>query len=288
MFEPYKKLLTIGITAYNDEKYIAQTLDSCVNQAGQIIICDNGSTDGTSRICAEYAKKYSHIQYNKLEQDLGKCYGFNFVLKETMSKYFMWLGAHDYIDDNYTSPMIHMLENCDGAVGSYPASRSVTTDGQEIGVYDCWFANRLASDSALERIYTLIAHLHEVSAFYGIYQTKILKKFLPQQVFTNMVAGDHPLLCALAAEGRMLYSPRSVFNWRQTKMHLSDAENLADYQKNIFKNQDNSGFVPTRQNMCEWQLKILKECKVKKPGDFFKKIWLVCKAKKKLKKRFGY
>ena len=58
------ELLTIIVPAYNVEKYIAECLDSLVNQTKRnhkIIIVNDGSTDGTETICLDYKNKYSDL-----------------------------------------------------------------------------------------------------------------------------------------------------------------------------------------------------------------------------------
>ena len=54
------KLITIIVPAYNVEKYIGECLDSLVNQTCDkfnVIIVNDGSTDGTAEICKRYAEK---------------------------------------------------------------------------------------------------------------------------------------------------------------------------------------------------------------------------------------
>ena len=56
--------LSVIIPAYNGEKFLAETLDCALNQtlkSVQIVIVDDGSTDSTADIIAEYAKKHSNI-----------------------------------------------------------------------------------------------------------------------------------------------------------------------------------------------------------------------------------
>ncbi|MBC3951573.1 glycosyltransferase family 2 protein [Pseudomonas folii] len=58
-------LLSIVCPAYNQEAFIAQTLDSFLAQQTtfnfEILINDDASTDGTARIIAEYTQRYPHI-----------------------------------------------------------------------------------------------------------------------------------------------------------------------------------------------------------------------------------
>jgi len=275
----YKELLTIGIHAYNEGKYLRQTIESCINQAGTVLVSDNASTDNTQEICQELSKKYPNLIYSRHKENIGATANYLSNVMATKTKYFMMLGAHDYLDENYTKHMLHTLENSDAA-GCYPNSRQVDIDGEEIGIYQCWFADRLVSDSPSKRIYALICHLHEVSALFGIYRTELVKKHL----IKSMIGNDHIFVCNMALEGRLIHSPYSIYNWRQTKMGLSDSENIKIWQKTL-GNAENK-ITDSRKEMRDDHIKILKKAGFKSIG-FFNKLSLIAKAKKKLKKRFG-
>ena len=272
----YKDLLTIGIPVYNEGRYIRQTIESCINQAGTVIVSDNASTDDTQKICEELLRKYSNLVYVRRDKNIGAVNSFNSNVNLAKTKYFMSIGGHDYLDEGYTKHMLHMLENSDAA-GCMPASRSVDINGAEIGIYDCWFAERLTSDSPSYRVYSLICHLHDVAALFGIYRTEFLKKYPLKQIIGN----DHVLVCSMAFEGRLLYSARSIYNWRQTKMGLSDKELIKTWQQ-VMSNE----IEASRREMKYEQLAILKKCGTKGYG-FFGKIYLNFKARRKLNKRFG-
>jgi len=58
--------VSIGMPIYNGEKLIRDVLDSLLGQTFayfELIISDNASTDSTSEICNEYAKKDKRIRY---------------------------------------------------------------------------------------------------------------------------------------------------------------------------------------------------------------------------------
>ena len=58
-------LVTVIVPVYNVEKYLCRCVDSIVNQTYknlEIILVDDGSTDGSSAICDEYANKDSRVR----------------------------------------------------------------------------------------------------------------------------------------------------------------------------------------------------------------------------------
>lgn len=67
--------LSVALCTYNGEKFVAQQLDSILNQhvpVSEIVICDDCSTDGTLKILQSYAKQYpSLIKLHKNTANLG-------------------------------------------------------------------------------------------------------------------------------------------------------------------------------------------------------------------------
>lgn len=279
----YKELLTIGIPSYNEGKYIRQAIESCIDQACCVIVSDNASTDDTQKICEELSQKYPNLQYVRQEKNLGGSKNFETCFKLSKTKYFMWMGGHDYIDRNYTVHMLHMLENSD-AVGCWPASKSVDADGEQIGIYDCWFSNRLVSDNPAERVYALIAHLHDCVGLFGIYRSSAVE--IAQGLGHYIIGGDHVFLCEIARLGRIIYSSRSIYNWRQTKFGISDEAAREVWAKSLGNSEHKT--ENSRQEMVNRQLNALKKCELRS-GIFglALKLKLISKAKRKLQKRFG-
>ena len=58
--------VSIITITYNQKEFVNDTIDSCLKQTFdkdkyEIIISDDGSTDGTQEIIQEYANKYKNI-----------------------------------------------------------------------------------------------------------------------------------------------------------------------------------------------------------------------------------
>lgn len=106
-------MLSVIIPVYNVEKYIKQCLDSVIGQTFsdlEIIVVNDGSTDGSGLICEEYAAKDSRIKlYNKKNGGLTSAYklGFDQVSNENVT----FVDSDDWIEPTmYERMMAKMLE----------------------------------------------------------------------------------------------------------------------------------------------------------------------------------
>ena len=94
---------------YNGAKFIRQTLDSILAQTFtdfELIISDNGSTDGTDTICSEYAQSDNRIRYYPNSVNRGAAWNYNRVFELARGIYFKW-AAHD--DLLAAQPELHGL-----------------------------------------------------------------------------------------------------------------------------------------------------------------------------------
>ena len=92
--------ITVIIPAYNSEKFIAQTLDSLVNQTMQdieVIVVDDGSTDSTCDIITKYHIDFPYIKYI-YQENSGVSAARNKAIPLATGEYVVFLDA----DDVYT------------------------------------------------------------------------------------------------------------------------------------------------------------------------------------------
>ena len=105
--------VSVYCLAYNHKKYIRSALEGFVNQITnfkyEVIVHDDASTDGTSDIIKEYAKKYPNIikpviqaenQYSK-----GVNIFYNFILPIMKGKYVASCEGDDYWTDSHKLQM---------------------------------------------------------------------------------------------------------------------------------------------------------------------------------------
>lgn len=98
-------LVSILIPLYNAQQYIAETLDSCLAQAYEnieIIIVDDGSTDGGLNIAKEYEKKHTCISVYK-QPNSGAPRARNLAFEMSAGEYIQYLDADDLMSQNKIS-----------------------------------------------------------------------------------------------------------------------------------------------------------------------------------------
>jgi glycosyltransferase involved in cell wall biosynthesis len=107
-------LVSIIIPTYNRAHLIGETLDSVVAQTyenWECIVVDDGSTDSTEEVVAEYANRDSRFQYHRRPSDRGKgansCRNYGF--KKCKGEYVNWLDSDDIIDSNKIEMQITQL-----------------------------------------------------------------------------------------------------------------------------------------------------------------------------------
>ena len=114
-----KPQISIGLPVYNAELFIHKKIKSLLEQTFtdfELIISDNGSTDSTSLICEEYAKKDKRIKYIKQEKNMGAVWNYNLVLKEAKCDYFLWVAADDILSPKFIEKNINILETKDNVI----------------------------------------------------------------------------------------------------------------------------------------------------------------------------
>ncbi len=91
-------LISVLMTAYNSEEYIAEAIESILGQtykSFEFLINDDASTDRTWLIIQEYAKKDPRISATRNENNLGIAASRNKLILRAKGKYIAWQDADD-------------------------------------------------------------------------------------------------------------------------------------------------------------------------------------------------
>lgn len=91
---------TIVVPVFNGEKYIAECLDSAITQDCEVIVVNDGSTDGTEKII----DKYNVIKINK--PNGGTASALNEGIKRSSKTWIKWLSADDILKPNAVTELL--------------------------------------------------------------------------------------------------------------------------------------------------------------------------------------
>lgn len=112
-----EKILTIVIPSYNVERFLDQTLESFVDhrilEDIEVLIVDDGSTDGTAKIGKHFEEEYpkSFRLISKINGGHGST--INRGIQECQGKYFKVVDGDDWVNTKGFVKLVEELKTCD-------------------------------------------------------------------------------------------------------------------------------------------------------------------------------
>ncbi len=106
-------LVSVLMTAYNREKYIAEAIESVLASTFtnfEFIIVDDCSKDNTLAIVTEYEKKDERIKVHSNTQNLGQFINRNKAASLAIGKYLKYVDSDDMIKPQTLSIMVEGME----------------------------------------------------------------------------------------------------------------------------------------------------------------------------------
>ena len=104
-------MISIIIPVYNANKYLVKCIESILAQSFQkfeIILIDNGSTDGSAEICDAYAAKYNNIKVIHKENG-GVSSARNMGLDICEGKFITFIDSDDWIHIDYLQTLRNLI-----------------------------------------------------------------------------------------------------------------------------------------------------------------------------------
>ena len=173
--------LSVIIPVYNVAPYLRQAVDSVLAQRGvdmEILIVDDGSSDGSSAICDEYGQQQSCIRVWH-QPNRGVSAARNMALSHAKGHYITFVDADDTISPGTYSPNIRYLNAhpevmalqypVEGKMHTTPANSGVLICGEEQLLKQWWAGspitfslwNKILRRNVLQGIRFLEGHVSE-------------------------------------------------------------------------------------------------------------------------------
>lgn len=192
------KLVTLLTPCYNMEKYIHRLFDSVLAQSYpmiEMIVVDDGSTDGSAEVIRKYIPKFEERGYTLLyvhQQNSGQSVAIQKGLQLVHGDYLAWPDADDYYASS--SAIQRMVDTLERATDDFAMVRTMERGVDEHSLKELWISGTNAhkqEDSSLFEDCLL-----EKNGFYfcaGAYMVRFsaLRELTGLHIYTEKDAGQN-------------------------------------------------------------------------------------------------
>jgi glycosyltransferase involved in cell wall biosynthesis len=218
--------ISVIVPIFNVEKYLPRCLNSLfkqdIREHIEVILVNDGSTDESPAICADYCQRYpSTILLNQENQGLSEAR--NAGIKVASGSWLFFLDADDWLVRAALSTLLSFAINqsCDMTIGSfyYAYSSYLLYD-------DRWFPQKdsfvLSREEAMKQL--ILQQYFKNFAWGKLYRTEIVKKHLFKPgVFFEDVYWQHLIVDEAKTVGVV---PTPLYYYRQRQDSISSAFSL--------------------------------------------------------------
>ena len=231
-------LLSVVVPVYNTEKYLCKCLDSIINQTYknlEIVLVDDGSTDGSEVICDRYKEKDSRIVLIHQENG-GESHARNIGLINSTGDVIAFVDCDDWLELDMYETMIHEMTT--NNLDIIAVSWCKQFDGYHIDAknnYDV-SSDIFNREKFLEYIY----RRDDFQGFAFMWDKLYSRKCLTNKNGNLLLFNEN-----LKLGGDVLYLAESALN--ATRVKYLDQNLYHYYQRN-----DSGMHAPTSKKMMDW------------------------------------
>ena len=170
--------ISIIVPIYNAENYLKSCLDSVLSQTFnnfEVLMVNDGSTDGSGAICQDFAERDSRFHYFEKENG-GLSDARNYGLDRAKGYYITFLDSDDFLFENYLEKLYQAsrLSDSDILIGGY-----CRFDGSDFYFYNDHFKSEsLISFTSAQAIQVLDSMLDVPFLTFSIACGKLFKRDL--------------------------------------------------------------------------------------------------------------
>ena len=120
-----RPLVSVCISVYNGEDHLRKCLDSVLSQdisSMEIVLVNDGSTDGTSEIMHEYQNIFPEIRIIE-QENRGLAQGRWTGVKNSTGSYITFLDADDYLLEGAYKTILQFMENNEADIYEFQTIR---------------------------------------------------------------------------------------------------------------------------------------------------------------------
>ncbi len=109
--------VAVVVPVFNSASTIVQQIEGLLRQsyeeAFEVVLVNNGSTDGTASLCEEYASRYDHVRFVHADDKQSAGYSRNCGTRATSTDVVLYCDSDDIVDRDWVLKMVKALHNFD-------------------------------------------------------------------------------------------------------------------------------------------------------------------------------
>ncbi|MDJ0768697.1 MAG: glycosyltransferase family 2 protein [Ilumatobacter sp.] len=226
--------VSIGVPVYNGDNYLASALDSFLNQTYddfEVVVSDNGSTDGTEEIAREFAARDPRVKYYRSDVNQGATWNFNRVVELARGEYFRWAAHDDTIEPDYLRRCVDVLDERPDVVLCSSRVRVIDGDGAVTEEFDRAEVPAGSPDPQ-DRFRGFMLHAQRCYEIFGLIRIEALRSIPPLGDYGH---ADGVVLARLSMLGPFVELPERLQNMRvheEQSMYLHGCydDGVVDYR----------------------------------------------------------
>lgn len=217
--------VSVGLPVFNGESYLAESLESLRTQTLEqieVIISDNGSTDGSTAIAEDYCRRDPRFRLIRQSTNKGGAFNHNLLVDHARAPFFKWASHDDVCGGAMLESLADALEANPKAVLAYSDVQYIGADG---GMEQCLRRSLQIDDDLphdrLRQYFRYYSYPKEANAVIGVIRTDVLRR---SSRIGSYPSSDLVLMAELALAGEFVHVPEVLF-YRRRHSHQSTVEN---------------------------------------------------------------
>lgn len=201
--------ISLALPVFNGEKYLAEALESILNQTFsdfELVISDNASTDRTPEIIERFARLDDRIRVIRQPETVGAAANFNLLFAETSADVFKWCAHDDQLEPEYLSETYHALQASPESVlcHTHTVIRDLDLGSNEVFVPQF----TMPADDRVARLRQMLMYGRRCYEVFGLIRREAL---MQTDLIGDFRGGDNVLMCRLALLGPVMIVPKPLF-----------------------------------------------------------------------------
>ncbi|MBB5872075.1 glycosyltransferase involved in cell wall biosynthesis [Allocatelliglobosispora scoriae] len=201
--------VTIGFPVFNDHHYLPLAFDSLRAQEFtdfEVVVCDNGSSDGSWAICEKYAELDPRWRIERNPVNVGINGNFNKILGLARGEFFRLAAHDDLMAPTLIGRSVEALDAHPEAVLAYPGTVVIDGDGNETTYWDGDID--LTDPSPTRRLVTIAGRWRLANEVMGMVRTEVLRRTDPRSPY---LSSDIATMIELVARGPFVRIDEPLF-----------------------------------------------------------------------------